>query len=81
MAWAPEGALVVRFRSIEADLRSGQRRPPGVPPDFFSTPRQRLVALIAAGGEHTRANVALAHNRCNWERGDTAIEFQMRLVA
>lgn len=36
---------------------------------------------VSAGGEHTRANVALAHNRCNWERGDTPIEFQQRLIA
>jgi 5-methylcytosine-specific restriction endonuclease McrA len=23
---------------------------------------------VSAGGDHTRANVALAHNRCNYER-------------
>jgi 5-methylcytosine-specific restriction endonuclease McrA len=23
---------------------------------------------VSEGGDHTRANVALAHNRCNWER-------------
>lgn len=36
---------------------------------------------VAHGGEHTRANVALAHNRCNWERSDAVIQFQMRLPA
>ena len=36
---------------------------------------------VSAGGSHTRANVALAHNRCNWERGDTPIAFQQRLIA
>lgn len=36
---------------------------------------------VSLGGKHVRVNVALAHNRCNWERGDMPIEFQMRLIA
>jgi hypothetical protein len=36
---------------------------------------------ISHGGPHTRDNVALAHNRCNWERSDKPIEFQLRLIA
>jgi hypothetical protein len=36
---------------------------------------------VSKGGLHVRANVALAHNRCNWERGNADIEFQMRLIA
>jgi hypothetical protein len=35
---------------------------------------------VSKGGEHTRANVALAHNRCNWERSDADVGFQLRLV-
>lgn len=35
---------------------------------------------VSKGGPHARDNVALAHNRCNWERGDTDLEFQLRLV-
>lgn len=31
------------------------------------------------GGDHTRANVALAHNRCNWERREFGIA-QLRLL-
>lgn len=34
---------------------------------------------VSAGGEHTRANVALAHNRCNWERSNEGAA-QLRLV-
>lgn len=34
---------------------------------------------VSAGGAHTLDNVALAHNRCNWERS-TAGEVQLRLV-
>lgn len=34
---------------------------------------------VSAGGDHTRANVALAHNRCNYER-NTGGEVQLRLV-
>lgn len=36
---------------------------------------------VSKGGEHTRANVSLAHNRCNWERSDADLEFQLRLIA
>lgn len=36
---------------------------------------------VSKGGPHTRSNVALAHNRCNWERRDADIEFQPRLIA
>lgn len=34
---------------------------------------------VSEGGEHTRKNVALAHNRCNWERGAEGLA-QLRLV-
>lgn len=34
---------------------------------------------VSAGGEHTRVNVALAHNRCNWERSNEGAA-QLRLV-
>lgn len=34
---------------------------------------------IADGGAHSRANVALAHNRCNWQRAAGGIA-QLRLV-
>jgi hypothetical protein len=34
---------------------------------------------VADGGSHTLANVALAHNRCNWER-QTGGDVQLRLV-
>lgn len=34
---------------------------------------------VADGGEHTRQNVALAHNRCNWERSNEGAA-QLRLV-
>jgi len=36
---------------------------------------------VSAGGEHTRVNVRLAHNRCNWERSDSPISFQTVLIA
>jgi 5-methylcytosine-specific restriction endonuclease McrA len=32
------------------------------------------------GGDHTRANVALAHNRCNWEKAARAVGEQLRLI-
>lgn len=34
---------------------------------------------VSAGGSHTWDNVALAHNRCNWERGASGAA-QLRLV-
>lgn len=34
---------------------------------------------VSAGGDHTRANVALAHNRCNYDRS-VGGEVQLRLV-
>lgn len=34
---------------------------------------------VSAGGGHTRDNVALAHNRCNWQRGAAGLA-QLRLV-
>lgn len=34
---------------------------------------------VSDGGTHTRDNVALAHNRCNWER-NVGGEVQLRLV-
>lgn len=34
---------------------------------------------VAAGGEHVLSNVALAHNRCNWERSDGG-KAQLRLI-
>lgn len=34
---------------------------------------------VSAGGSHTRDNVALAHNRCNWQRGADGLA-QLRLV-
>lgn len=35
---------------------------------------------VSKGGAHTFDNVALAHNRCNWERGNADVSFQLRLV-
>jgi hypothetical protein len=35
---------------------------------------------LSEGGTHTRLNVALAHNRCNWERSASGAA-QLRLVA
>lgn len=34
---------------------------------------------VSAGGDDIKSNVALAHNRCNWERGDKGLA-QLRLV-
>lgn len=34
---------------------------------------------VSAGGDDIRSNVALAHNRCNWERGNQGLA-QLRLV-
>jgi 5-methylcytosine-specific restriction endonuclease McrA len=34
---------------------------------------------VSAGGHDIRSNVALAHNRCNWERGNQGLA-QLRLV-
>ena len=52
MAWAPEGALVVRFRSVEAAFR-------------FSDLADRMAGLIAAvsgdGGDHGTLRLALHH--------------------
>lgn len=35
---------------------------------------------VSLGGQHLMTNVALAHNRCNWERGNREVAFQLRLV-
>ena len=58
----------------------------GAVPDREYKARDRDPTLdhllpVSLGGEHTRANVALAHNRCNWERGNELIEVQLRLIA
>lgn len=41
--------------------------------------RARIPVNSVDGGAHTRSNVALAHNRCNWER-QTGGVVQLRLV-
>jgi 5-methylcytosine-specific restriction endonuclease McrA len=58
-------------------LRQEGPRPPYSAKDKDATV-DHLVPL-ADGGQHTRANVALAHNRCNWERADKGTA-QLRLV-
>lgn len=50
----------------------------GVVPDRPWRARDRDPTLdhlvpVAAGGEHSMRNIALAHNRCNWERGAAGI--------
>jgi 5-methylcytosine-specific restriction endonuclease McrA len=44
-------------------------------------PTMDHLVPVSKGGVHERWNVALAHNRCNWERGNADIEFQVRLIA
>ena len=67
---------------IPLDLRGPRRKwcndcNPKKAPTFVR--EERHLVPVSAGGDHTRANVALAHNRCNYER-NTGGEVQLRLV-
>jgi len=38
------------------------------------------ILPLSKGGAHTRANVQLAHLRCNWSKNDRVEAVQLRLV-
>lgn len=80
-------AVVESFTLREIAERDGwrchlcNRKVPDRP--FRSRPLDATIdhlVPVSAGGDHTRANVALAHFACNWKRADVG-PAQLRLLA